>query len=306
MAQLTVQIETFGRDYKSPLSWLFFVFAIYSTCRSLQVLTCTPSVASSSPDNRLFNSRRRLFFLHGFNLAVRWGFGLIWLVALNLKEIQIPGDQVLGYIQGLDYKTICMNPLESDDRMDRNYYQGLLLIDVLVVIFDMGFSKDCWDALTEASAIPSLSKDVELFTLYPFADLLSRSLAMCLDAALAATATTLILQQTNVNEYMDYLDISVALHKPFLNFVVVFFFISCIVRCVCRGKTIGKFFAGTEVVESDGKPLSMMSILQREVFSLFCSAFLMVPFVVFFNDENAIWAIPYFYFFFIWAIPYIE
>ena len=149
----------------SNASTILLLFAIYSTIKSFSTLVLTPSVCSSAPDSKVAGSRRRLLALHGLNLAVRWGFGVTWLIAKQLQSLGSSTFQPQD-LQGLDLKALALRPLEMSlinapayrnasfqDMAASNFFQGMLLFDLLMVFFDLGFSNEFWTNLLESSKV---------------------------------------------------------------------------------------------------------------------------------------------------------
>ena len=261
-------------EYLTPFlnfSSLYYLHAVYSMARSIFVLSCTPAIATSSPNKNLFDSRRRLLSLHGFNLAVRWGYGLLWLIATGSLTLN-------------EYSTIVI-PLELRN-IDSDYKIGLILLSFIVAFFDWGLSRDHWNAMIESSSVPSIKRDVALFTIYPFADILSRGLSFVIDFTFTVGIVSLMFKFSILKDL-------IAFYTPadcdgrYFYYIISYLVLASVLRLLGSGNTLGNFFAGIEVVKSDGKSLDFSSSFEREIYFWFCSSSVISPIVLLTNDENA-------------------
>lgn len=282
----------------SNASTILLLFAIYSTIKSFSTLVLTPSVCSSAPDSKVAGSRRRLLALHGLNLAVRWGFGVTWLIAKQLQSLGSSTFQPQD-LQGLDLKALALRPLEMSlinapayrnasfqDMAASNFFQGMLLFDLLMVFFDLGFSNEFWTNLLESSKIPAKTKDVPLSMVYPYADGITRMLALSVDT-LAALSTAYFLALMNVLYDQISAFVPRDCHTQFVYLVALYHLVSATHHLVCKELTFGRMLVGTEVMNGDGKPLSFLRAIEREVCRLCFSSFLFAPLLVLMTDESA-------------------
>lgn len=259
-------------------NWQFialFLFALFSSIRSISVLVSTPSPATASPHPRVHTTRRRLLFLHGLNIAVRWGYGVWWLIAMDTA--------------GVFKRTVWWWPLEYHlSIQDRaSSFQALLLANALWILFDRGFSSDFWKSIVESSTIPR-SGNESLIRTYHFADIFVRIQGFLLDSIAALALGSLLNKVSVVRGAFDtILPTSSGLNVDLLFFVSTYCLARTLLRLIGSGTSFGQFFSGTSIICNDGQPLSLGKILSREVYALICTAGIINPLVIVSGDENA-------------------
>ena len=178
------------------------MFATYSAINSFFKIINTPPVCSSNLNPAVFIARRRLFAMHGFNLAIRYGFCTLWLLSRQIYRINAANYgstlDMYDYLSQIDYMSLMTTPLEVailgnsitfQAMAANNLFQGIVLLDGLSILFDRGLSSDYWTTIIESSKIPMLIKDVPLSMTYPYADMVSRVSALFVDNIVVGTST---------------------------------------------------------------------------------------------------------------------
>lgn len=273
-------------------------FAIYSAINSIFKLINTPSICSSSLDPAVFIARRRLFALHGFNLAIRHGFCTLWLLSRQIYQINAmkygSSLDVYDYLLKIDYLSLMTTPLEiailgnsiSFQAMAaNNLFQGIILLDLLSIMFDGGFSSDYWTTVIESSRRPMIIKDVPLSMAYPYANMISRIAAFFIDNVIYGTnayfAMKLGILKTPIIDR-----IPADCDKSLLYFAILYLLIGAFMRIVQKGSSIGRLLLGIDVIKGDGSPLGLITALEREFYSFGFSCFFISPLVVLYNEEG--------------------
>jgi hypothetical protein len=178
-------------DEHKYLLWL--LFAAYLTLKSLYVLCETKTVATSAEPDRVLNAKRRLFVLHGFNLALRWGFSLAWTFSKSALSNPDLKSTIVDFLNVTVWKS-----LEEQVWSSKDYLQALILIDICVVVFDYGFGNDLWASTIESSSIIlPLPYPIKLSKVRPLGDILSRLTAYLVDTTVVTSLSMMLALQFN-------------------------------------------------------------------------------------------------------------
>lgn len=279
----------------SNFKYVCLAFAIYSAMNSIIKITTTPSVCSSHPFDSVFVARKRIFVLHSFNLAIRYGFCTVWLLSKQIYMLKPGVTSLSGYLRAFDYTSLLTTPLEIailgkavnfNAMANNNYFQGIILFDVLFMMFDFGLSSDFWITLVQSSSIPAKIKDVPLSMVYPYADMISKCISASVDFVVSVTIAYFsmqfkVLQRDIFDRVPDGCD------KGFIHFIVMYHIASAAVRIICKGGSIGRFLVGVDVIKGDGSPLSLLTLLEREIYAFGFSSSFVSPFVIMATEEGA-------------------
>merc|ERR1711908_15509 len=132
-------------------------------------------------------------------------------------------------------------------------------------------------------------RNVLLFSKKPFADIITRTVASFIDFTIICVCyigATKYMMMDYMNDNMFKIIVPKECHYDFTVFLLFYTMASFTLRMITFGQGVGRKLAGANLVNCDGSFLNPLDVLMREVLYLCCSAAVLEPIRMCFNEEQ--------------------